>query len=53
VSELSTPEWNAKILKALKENSRRFAKAAKTKAPPKGRTARAKSALRPAKARGR
>jgi hypothetical protein len=30
VSQLNTPEWNAKILKALKENSRRFANAGKT-----------------------
>ena len=28
VSDLSAPDWNAKILKALKENSRRFAKGA-------------------------
>ena len=49
MSELDTPEWNAKILKALKENSRRFAVAEKT-ATPLRRASRPKSARRTKKA---
>jgi len=41
MSDLSTPDWNAKILKALKANSRRFAKAPATKSSTKRADARA------------